>query len=83
MYVKMVDFFSDRQFTSLSKALDSKMKSLKKAGHGISKQADVITDSEEEILWKKGLLGAQSPDVLGDTMVYMCGLFLHSVVGPN
>ena len=47
----------------------------KQAGYGISRRTDVITVAEEEILWEKGILGSHSPDILRDTMVYMCGLF--------
>lgn len=39
------------------------------------KKAEPICDKEEEILWKKGLLGSHSPQSLVDTMVYMAGLY--------
>ena len=56
--------------------LDAEMKRLKAGGAGLQKRrVDPITFEEEEMLWKKGLLGTSSPQALLDTMVYMCGVF--------
>lgn len=70
-----LDLFSDKCFSSLCKAVDSKMKALRRAGRGMSNQSDVISQDEEEIFWAKRLLGDSSPDVLRDTLVWMCGLY--------
>ena len=52
------------------------MKGLRKSGVGINKQqSEAITYEEEETLWQKGILGDDRPDVLRDTMVWMCGMF--------
>ena len=49
-----------------------------KAAPGIQsvpKKAEPILESEEEILWEKGLLRSHSPQSLIDTMVFMAGLY--------
>lgn len=52
------------------------MKRLRSLGIGIStKQAEPITDAEEERLWMQGKLGPDTPHSLLDTMVYMCCLY--------
>ena len=51
------------------------MKNLRRAGIGLEvKKAEPISNEEEEILWRMGLLGDTSPDILRDTIIYMCGL---------
>ena len=39
------------------------------------RQAEPLTEEEEEILWQEGLLGDHSPQALLDTMVFMNGLY--------
>ena len=71
-----IDFLSGGSFHRVRCVLDAKMKLLKKSGVGVSKkQAEIITYEEEDVLWRKGLLGEGSPKVLLNTMVWMCGLF--------
>lgn len=56
--------------------LDSRMKALKRDGIGIEKkQAEPISNNEEDILWKEGLLGDKTPNVLVDTIIWMCGIY--------
>jgi hypothetical protein len=65
------------EFASFRKTLDAKMKHLM-AAPGIQsapKKAEPILESEEEILWEKGLLGSHLPQSLIDTMVFMAGLY--------
>ncbi|XP_067656395.1 uncharacterized protein [Haliotis asinina] len=51
------------------------MKSLARQGIGIDKrQAAVITVEQEGVLWKKGILGEDTPQNLIDTLVYLIGL---------
>ena len=46
-------------------------------GIGVHKrQAEIITEDDEEILWQKGLLGDHSPLALLNTVFFMCGLFV-------
>ena len=53
-----IDFFSDSEFRFLKSVLDSQMKELRSQGVGMKKkQAEPVTTSGEELLWKKGLLG--------------------------
>ena len=71
-----VDFFRDKGFVELRSTLDSEMKRIQ--GSGISshpRQAEIITEEGEELLWEKHLLGDSTPQSLIDTMVYCCGLF--------
>ena len=52
------------------------MRRLQSAGVGSKKkQAEVLTEEDEELLWQKGLLGDATPQTLVDTMVYMNGLY--------
>lgn len=73
---EQIDFFQDVTFKPMLAALDNKMKNLKSSGIGVTKkQAEPISETEEELLWKQGLLGDTNPGVLSDTMIWMCGLF--------
>ena len=71
-----VDLFRDTAFHDFQATLDAEMKCIQSLGIGVQKrQAEIITEEEEEIMWQKGLLGDSSPQVLLDTMVYCCGLY--------
>ena len=71
-----IDFFTDSKFRILRNTLNARMKLLTRAGIGVEKnRSEPISVDEEEILWSKGMLGNSSPDILRDTMVYMCGLY--------
>lgn len=68
-------FLNDQAFSQLKNTLDSVMK--ERAASGISvkrRQADVISQQEEEMLWDKGILGTSSPQQLLDTLIYMFGI---------
>ena len=71
-----IDFLTDTKFRILKNTLDARMKSLTRAGVGVERnRSEPISVDEEEMLWSKGMLGDSSPDILRDTMVYMCGLY--------
>ncbi len=71
-----INFFKDAQFSGFQRTLDGLMKQLRSCGLGSKKrQAEPITINEEAILWEQGLLGSLSPQVLLDTMVFLCGMY--------
>ena len=71
-----VDFFADTEFMDFRAVLDGEMKRLQAKGVGSKrKQAEPLSEQEEEILWEKGVLGDATPQTLLDTMVFMNGLY--------
>lgn len=71
-----IDFFKDPELNNFRRTLDSEMKRLQSSGLGsIHRQAEPISEEEENILWEKGLLGDKNPQTLLDTMVFMNGLY--------
>ena len=72
---KFVSFLDDKCFEGMRKVVDAKMKELSSKGLGIDKKtADVITEDQEEVMWKKGILGTDTPQKLLDTLIYQLGL---------
>ncbi len=56
--------------------MDGEMKRLRALGLGVKvRRAEPISVQEENMLWKKGLLGSHSPQVLLDTMVTYSRLY--------
>ena len=71
-----INFFEQFTFCHFRSVLDGELKRLNATGKYVhKKKACVITVEMEEILWEKGLLGDNSPQVLCDTLVYLIGLF--------
>ena len=71
-----VDFFKDPMFSNFTATLDSEMKRLRSLGFGSKKrQAEPLTEEEEELLWSTGQLGDHNPQALVDTMLYMNGIY--------
>ena len=68
-----VDFFGDVAYKYLVDILDSRIKNLQQSV--VKKQATPITNEEESKLWELGLLGDSTPQVLLDTLIWMCGLY--------
>ena len=69
-----VNIFEQFQFAQFRSVIDGELKRLNATGNYIDKKkASVITTEMEEELWRKGLLGDYSPQVLSDTLVYMIG----------
>ena len=71
-----LDIFRDPAFAKLRATLDSEMKRVQSLGIGTKKrQAEPLTDEEEELLWQTGQLGDHSSQTLVDTMVFMNGVY--------
>ena len=71
-----IDFLKDPDFTSFRATLDAEMKRLQQQGIGaVKRQAEILKEDEEDILWEKGLLGDHTPQTLLDTMVFYNGLY--------
>ena len=71
-----IDFFKDPEFADFRLTLDAEMKHLQSQGEGSKKkQAEVLTEDEEDMLWEKGYLGDSTPQSLLDTMVFYNGLY--------
>lgn len=65
----------DADFSDLRVVLDAKMKELSKFGLGINKkQAHIITEEQENILWERNTLGSANAQQLLDTMVFLVWL---------
>lgn len=71
-----VDFFRDPAFGEFKSTLDAEMKRLQSQGIGSKKrQAEPLTEEEEERLWETKQLGAHSPQCLVNTILFMCGMY--------
>ena len=71
-----INFFKDKEFADFRASLDAEMKNLQSQGIGSKKrQADVLREDEQELLWQKGLLGDTTPQSLLDTIVFCNGLY--------
>ena len=67
-----IDIFSDPGFAFFHKVLHAEMKELEAKGIGLKlKQAEPISNSNENRLWQEGLLGDATPNVLLDAMVFL------------
>ena len=70
-----VDFFKEKAYADLRTTLDAEIKRLKLLGIGATKrQADVLTEDEEELLWREGVLGYHSPKSLLNTVFFFNGV---------
>ena len=68
-------FFEQFTFSHFRSVLDGELKRLNSTGKYVhKKKVCVITVEMEEILWEKGLLGDNSPQVLSDTFYLFIGL---------
>ena len=71
-----LDIFKDVEFCDFRGTLDAEMKRLQEQGVGsVKRQAEILTEADEETLWEKGLLGDSTPQSLVDTMVFYIGYY--------
>lgn len=72
---RFVSFLDDKKFQGLRTVLDSEMKELSSRGLGLDKKkAEIITAEQEDIMWRKGILGRDNPAKLLDTVLFQLGL---------
>ena len=73
-----VDLFRDCDFHDFGASLNTDMKRLQQEGVGAKKrQAQVLTEANEKLMWSKGLLGDATPQSLLDTVSSTTDCFLH------
>ena len=71
-----IDFFKDSDFSTFRQTLDAEMKRLKSTGLGSKpKQAEPLTEVDEEKLWQAKVLGDHSPQALLNTIIFMNGVY--------
>ena len=70
-----IDMFNSPKFAQFRDTLDSCMKQLKATGNFAVRKAQPISESIEDLLWSRGLLGRCSPQSVLDTMVFYLGLY--------
>ena len=68
--------YKDVVFKPLHNVLNNMSKKLLSQGVGAEKkQARVITDVEEDMLWEKKVMGSHSPVTLQNSVFFYCGLY--------
>ena len=71
-----IDIFKEASFADFRATLDGEMKRLQSLGLGTKKrQAEPLTEAEENLLWSSGILGDHSPQALVDTIFFMNGIY--------
>ena len=71
-----MDIFKDEIFAEFRVTLDAETKRLTAIGLGSKKrQAEPLSEENEEQLWEKGLLGDHNPVSLLNTIVFMNELY--------
>ena len=66
---------SDGDLQDLKFTLDNLMKQRAASGVGNNvRKAEILTFTDEDLLWSLGLLGCHSPQVLSNTVLFMLGL---------
>ena len=72
---KCYKFFEDDEFFYIKNTLDNRMRALSEEGKISPRvKAVPISAQEEDELWKKGILGDDTPTKLIDTLLYLLGL---------
>ncbi len=77
-------FFKDAEFHALKYTVDNEMKLRTRQGLSQAvKQADIITEEQEDFLWNCGLLGKDTPLQLFRTLLYVIGINLALRAGKE
>ena len=72
---RYLNLFKDDAFHHFREVLDTACKNSSKAGTSCStRKAEVISESEEEIMWSQKVLGDKDPETLIQTLLYLNGL---------
>ncbi|ESO85678.1 hypothetical protein LOTGIDRAFT_155169 [Lottia gigantea] len=72
---RFLSMMDDGDFRGMKAVLDSKMKDLNRQGKGVQRrQADIINEKHENMMWNNGILGTSSPQQLLDTLVFQLSL---------
>ena len=72
------------EFESVKNVLDNVMKERTQLNVGtVKKQAELITFDQENLLWKEGILGEDTPDKLRDTVLFLLGVNLALQAGDE
>ena len=70
-------FFKDPKFIDFHCTLYAEMRRLQQQGVGsVRRQAERLSEDEEDSIWAKGSLGDNNPQSLLDTVVFYIGLCL-------
>ncbi len=70
-----IDFFKDDVFRTLKTTVDTTMQDTCAKGIGIKRrQAQIIYQDNEDILWERDILGTTTPRALVDTMFWINGI---------
>ena len=65
---------NDESFADIKFTLDNLMKRRTAQGIAISvKKAQILTQTDKDLLWNLGLLGVDTPEVLLNTVIFMIG----------
>ena len=67
--------FQDTNFSQFRATLDAEMKRLKQTGVGSrARQAEALSDADEDFLWSEKILGDHSPKALLNTVFFLNGV---------
>ncbi len=70
----MYKLIDGEEFQNVKFTLDNLMKSHTLDRVGVVQKASVISETDEEKMWKDGVLGEDEPDKLRDTVLYLLGI---------
>ena len=69
-----IKFLTDPEFRELKDVVDVTMKERSAQGLGRRRQAQILTEDQENILWESGYLGDSNPESLRNALVFVLGV---------